>query len=154
MTTILSPTRGGEKSYPNQDYAIHLAKERGAKLVFLYVSDVQFLNQISSPVLIDVKAELEEMGEFLLAMAQERASKAGIEAEIVVRSGNFREVIEALIPQFEISTLVLGSSEEKTAVTSNDFLRQLSQELANTHNLDVCMVRHGKMLEAIQPEKA
>ncbi len=153
MTTILSPTRGGEKSYPNQDYSIKLAKERGAKLVFLYVSDVQFPNQIASPVLIDVKAELEEMGEFLLAMAQERASKSDVEAEIVVRSGDFREVIEAMIPQFEITTLVLGSPDEKTAITTNDFLRQMSQELANTHNLDVCMVRNGEFLMNILPEK-
>ena len=29
MTTILRPTRGGEVTFPNQDRAIALAKERG-----------------------------------------------------------------------------------------------------------------------------
>ncbi len=153
MITILSPTRGGEKSYPNQDFAINLAKERGANLVFLYVSDVQFLNQMSSPVLVDVAAELEEMGEFLLAMAQERASKSGIEAEIVVRSGVFGDVIEAMIPQYEISTLVLGSSDQEGAVTTNDFLLQMSQKLADVHDLEVLLVRHGELLYSVEAKQ-
>jgi len=151
MTTILSPTRGGEKSYPNQDFAIELAKERGADLLFLYVSDVQFLNHRSSPVLIDVVAELEEMGEFLLAMAQERAGKSGVEADIVVRSGVFREVLQELIPKYDVSTLVLGSSDEETGVTTDEFLVNMSQELSENHPLEVLIVRDGTILQTINP---
>ena len=146
MKIILSPTRGGEKSYPNQDFAIQLANEMGAKLIFLYVSDVQFINQMSSPVLIDVAAELEEMGGFLLAMAQERASKSGIDAETVVRSGAFREVVETLIPQYEVSTLVLGSSDNDSGHTTNEYMRQLREELADTHQIEVLLVRDGHLV--------
>jgi nucleotide-binding universal stress UspA family protein len=147
MKTILSPTRGGEKSYPNQDFAIQLAKELEAKLVFLYVSDVQFINQISSPVLIDVAAELEEMGGFLLAMAQERANKSDIDADIVVRSGDFREIVESLISQYDIDILVLGSSDEGSGNTSNDYMENLSQELADTHDIKVLLARNGQLLK-------
>jgi hypothetical protein len=72
MTTILRPTRGGEASYPNQDRAIKLAKERDADLLLLYVANVHFLDRLAGPVIVDVETELEEMGEFLLALAQER----------------------------------------------------------------------------------
>ncbi len=149
MSTILSPTRGGEKSYPNQDYAIKLAKERGAKLVFLYVSDVQFLNNWASPVLVDVMAELEEMGEFLLAMAQERASKSGVEVETLVRSGVFSDVLEDLIPKYEINTLVLGSSDEDTGLTTNEFLLKLSTTLHDDFGVEVLLVREGELLETV-----
>ena len=145
MTTILSPTRGGERSYPNQDYAIQLAKQRGADLLFLHVSDIQFLNHRSSPILIDVVAELEEMGEFLLAMAQERAAKAGVQAQTVVRSGVFREVLSDLIPQFEIATLILGSSEEEPGHTTSEFLVNLSQEMVRQHGLEVLLVSDGAL---------
>lgn len=153
MKTILSPTRGGEKSYPNQDFAIQVAKELEAKLVFLYVSDVQFSNQMSSPLLIDVAAELEEMGGFLLSMAQERASKSDIDADIVVRSGNFREIVESLISQYEIDILVLGSSDEGSGNMTNDYMENLSQELADTHDIEVLLARKGQLLKEIKSAK-
>ncbi len=153
MKIILSPTRGGEKSYPNQDFAIQLAKEMDAKLIFLYVSDVKFDNQLSTPVLIDLAAELEDMGAFLLAMAQERASKSGIKADIVVRSGTFRELVETLIPQYEVSTLVLGSSNEDSGHTSNDYMQQLSQALADAHIIEVLLLRDGQLLNEFKAAK-
>ncbi|MDT8304782.1 MAG: hypothetical protein RRC07_02505, partial [Anaerolineae bacterium] len=72
MITLLMPTRGGPASYPNQGGAIALARAEGARLIFLYVAHARFLNLIMSPVLVDMEAEMEELGEFLLAMAQER----------------------------------------------------------------------------------
>jgi nucleotide-binding universal stress UspA family protein len=148
MAKILSPTRGGEKSYPNQDYAIKLAKEIGAELLFSYVSDVTFLDQQSSPMLLDVVAELEEMGEFLLSMVQERAIKYGVNAETVVRSGDFHEVLDELIQKHEISTLVLGSSASETGLTTDDFMFALSQDLADKHGIEVLLLRNGELINS------
>ena len=47
--TILCPTRGGEASYANQERAIALAVEREAELIFLYVSNVHFLDLTAAP---------------------------------------------------------------------------------------------------------
>jgi len=151
MTTILSPTRGGEPSYLNQDRVIALAKEREAKLIFLYVSDVQFNDQVAEETLTDVAAELEDLGQFLLSMAQERAAEEGIEAEALVRSGNFREVLDLAIKENQVDTLILGSSEESSGVTTPVYLRELSADLAKRYSVEVVLLRAGEVLETISP---
>jgi hypothetical protein len=55
---ILCPTRGGKGSYPNQDRAIAIAKERGAEILFLYITNVEFLGLTAAPKLIDKWASL------------------------------------------------------------------------------------------------
>ena len=85
MGKILCATRGGEASYRTQDAAIALAQERGDELLFLFVVDIQFLDRTAHAVRPDiVSAEMEKMGEFLLAMAQERAEKQGVTASFIL----------------------------------------------------------------------
>lgn len=146
MKSILCPTRGGEQSYPNQDRAIEVAKQRGEELIFLYVTDVKFLNQTASPVVVDVAKEIDEMGEFLLAMAQERAKKAGVEATTLVKRGNFREVLEEVIAENDIGALVLGSSTEDTGVTTRTYLDKLSQEISEKTGIEVILVFQGEIV--------
>ena len=50
MSTILCATRGGEQSYATQDAAIALAKERRARLVYIYVTDVDFLRRTHAAI--------------------------------------------------------------------------------------------------------
>lgn len=151
MATILSPTRGGKLSYLNQDRAIAFAKEREAKLIFLYVCDVQFDHQVTEDTLADVEAELEDMGQFLLSMAQDRAAEEGLEAEALVRSGNFREVLDSVIKENEVDTLILGTSQEENSHTTPVFLRELSADLAKKYSLEVILLRAGELLETISP---
>jgi nucleotide-binding universal stress UspA family protein len=148
MTTILRPTRGGEASFPNRDRVIALAKERGADLVFLYVSNVHFLDRVASPVLVDVKAELEELGEFLMAMAQECAEQAGVRAKAVVRHGEFRQALEDVIREYpEITTVVLGAAIEETSVTPPGYLKDLVQWLLHEAGVEVMVVHNGEIIE-------
>ena len=140
MATILCPTRGGESSYANQDRAIALARERNAHLVFLYVSNVRFLGQVASPVLVDVETELDEMGEFLLAMAQERAEKAGIQASTVVRRGVFQHALKEVIEEQGTTTVVLGSPSGGTNITSVEFLEELARSLHDEAGVEVIVV--------------
>ena len=150
MKTILAPTRGGERSFPNQDYAIRLAKERKARLIFLYINDVQFLNTVASPVIVDVaKDELEEMGEFLVAMARERALKGEVDAETLVKNGGFQEVLDEVIQDFEVTTLAMGTSNEETGVTTHGYMRDLSGELSEKYGIEVILLRNGEALETI-----
>jgi nucleotide-binding universal stress UspA family protein len=127
MTTILCPTRGGKSSIPNQLWAIDLARRENARLIFLYVSDVRFLNTLSSPVLVDVAHELDEMGEFLLQMAQDRAIEQGIEAKILVRQGVFRSALRTLIEEYEVDIVVIGAAVRGTGFTTGDYLDQLAK---------------------------
>jgi hypothetical protein len=50
MDVILCATRGGEASLQTQRRAIEMAKERGAKIIFIFVVDVHFLEHYTAYV--------------------------------------------------------------------------------------------------------
>ncbi len=110
MGKILCATRGGEASYPTQDAVISLAKEQGDQLVFLYVSDISFLNQTAAPMVIDVESRLEKLGRFQLGMAQERAAAQGLVAQAIVRRGHLRTELVAVAQEIGATLIVLGGS--------------------------------------------
>lgn len=151
MQTILFPTRGGPASYPNQDRIIALAKEEGARLIFMYVSDVQFLNLIMSPVLVDVEAEIEEMGEFMLVMAQERAAEAGIEADIIVRRGVFREALKKCIAETGADVVVLGTPARGTGITTPAYRKELIRQVIEETGVEVLEVDEGEIVARWDP---
>lgn len=151
MPTILCPTRGGEASFPNQDRAIAIAKEQGAGLLFLYVSNVRFLDRMASPVLVDIQTELDEVGEFVLAMAQERAEKAGIQAKTEVRRGRFRHALKEVIQDYSVTTLVLGSAVGGTGVTTPDYLEEVTQWILTETGVEVIRVHEGEIVEHHKP---
>lgn len=146
MSVILCPTRGGKSSIPNQQWAIRLAKERNARLIFLYVSDVRFLDNLSSPLLVDVAHELDEMGEFLLAMARDRAIQAGVEAEILVRQGIFREALADVINEKAVDTVVIGKSSEGVGVTTERYLAILANTVREK-GVEMLVVEAGELVQ-------
>jgi len=145
MPVILCPTRGGKSSILNQQWAIRLAKEKNARLIFLYVTDVRFLDNLSSPLLVDVAHELDEMGEFLLAMAQDRAQKAGIEVDIMVRQGVFREALADVIGEKEVETVVIGKSTRGTGVTTERYLTILANTVQEK-GVEMLVVEDGELV--------
>ena len=109
MGKILCATRGGEASYRTQDAAIALAKERDDELLFLFVVDTRFLGRTARAVRPDVVAEeMSRMGEFLLAMAQERAQEQGVAADYLLRRGEFRDELKATASEQGVDLVVLG----------------------------------------------
>jgi nucleotide-binding universal stress UspA family protein len=147
MATILCSTRGGQESYPNQDRAIAIAKEYEADLLFLYVSDVQFLNIVASAVVVDVQKELDKMGEFMLTMAQERAEQAGVMAKTAIRHGVFHHALKELIDEHQVATVVLGSSAGEDSYTTPAYIKELVQWLQAQAGVEVFIVHEGKVLE-------
>ena len=129
MGTILCATRGGEASYPTQDAAIALAKTLGDSLHFLFVVDVGFLNQSAAPLVIDVDARLHKLGEFQLAIAQERAAAQGVQAQAIVRHGQFREELVDVAHEIGATLIVFGHPLEPTAVFAADVLRKFAADL-------------------------
>ena len=142
---ILCPTRGGKASYANQDRAIALAKERDSDLLFLYVSNVKFLGLTSLPFIVDIETELDEMGEFILIMAQERAEKAGVHAEITVERGVFDKVLKAVIQEQQISTVVLGSSKEGTGITTEEYVQKLGETISQELGVEFIVLKDGEI---------
>lgn len=125
MATILCATRGGEASIHTQEHAIRLAQTQDANLVFLYVADVQFLSQATAAIVVDVATEIEHMGEFLLLMAKERAEKAGVKSETLVKRGIFRHALVEAAQEVGATMIVLGSPQE-----DNPAMQSLLEEVA------------------------
>jgi nucleotide-binding universal stress UspA family protein len=150
MATILCPTRGGQSSVPNQDRAIAMAKEQGARLIFLYISSVHFLDRVSRPVLVNVARELDHMGEFLLAMAQERATEAGVQAETVVRQGDFRQNLLDIVTEMNVDAIVVGRAARGTGITDEEFLAGLAEEI-NELGAEMLVVDEGQEVSHYRP---
>ena len=146
MVAILCPTRGGKESHPNQDFAVELARQRGAALLFLYVSDIQFLKRAGPPIVVDIQGEMAEVGDFLLSMAQERAEMAGVSASVIVRSGLFRDVLREVIAQNEIDTVVLGSASGESGFVSLEHLQQMSEELSRELGVEFILLQDGRQV--------
>jgi nucleotide-binding universal stress UspA family protein len=109
MEKILCATRGGEASQRTQDAVIAMAKDAGASILFLYIVDVEFLKVIARGVRPDVvTTELEHMGEFLLAMACERAAAQGVPAESVLRHGPLVEALESAAREEGADAIAFG----------------------------------------------
>jgi hypothetical protein len=86
-----------------------MAKEEGASICFLYVVDVEFLKLTARGVRPDVVAtEMEHMGEFLLAMACERATAEGVEAEMCIRHGPLIEALESAAQEEGVDAIAFG----------------------------------------------
>ena len=148
---ILCPTRGGKGSYPNQDRAIAIAKERGAEVLFLYITNVQFLGLTAAPKLIDIENEMDEMGEFMLTMAQERAENASVNALTCVQRGQFREVLIDFIEEHQIDTVVLGSSAGGTGVITAEYIQELVDEISGKTGVEFIVVDQGKIVSTYKP---
>ena len=149
--SILYPTRGGKGSYANQHRVIDLAKERGEDLIFLYISNVQFLGLTASPIVVDVETELDEMGDFLLAMAQERAEKAGVKAKTLVRRGLFREKLKEVIQEYPITSVVLGSSSASTSLITQEYTDELGEEISRETGVQFLVIEDGEIVETYHP---
>ena len=148
---ILCPTRGGKGSYSNQDRAIAIAKERRAEVLFLYITNVEFLGLTAAPKLIDIETELDEMGEFMLAMAQERAEKANIKALTLVQRGHFREVLVDVMEEHQIETVVLGSSAGGSGVVTAEYIRELVDEIGGKTEVEFIVVYQGEIMKTYRP---
>ena len=152
MATVLYPTRGGDTTYRNQDRASDLARERNAPLLLLYVTNVSFLDRLGGPVRVNVlEAELDDLGEFLLALAQERAKKVGVESERLIRHGRFRDALRAVIKERAVTTLVLGRPAHDVAITTVEFISELAQSMAGEFGIEVFVVHEGEVVEQYQP---
>ena len=129
MGKILCATRGGEASYTTQDAVIALAKEQGDELVFLYVADISFLNNMSAPMVIDVESRLEKLGRFQLVMAQERAAEQGVAASTICHKGKVQEELKNAARQEDVSLVVLGQPVGEESIFQSASLKAFAAEI-------------------------
>lgn len=130
MGKILCATRGGEASYRTQDAAIALAQEQGDELLFLYVVEIGFLDKTASAVRPDVVAtELENLGQFLLLMAEERAAKQNVSADHILRHGDLRKELKAAAQLPDVTLVVLGKPSGDASAFVPEGLKTFAAEI-------------------------
>ena len=137
MGKILCATRGGEASVIAQDAVIALAKEQGDELVFLYVADISFLDQMALPQAVNVESRLEKLGHFQLVMAQERAAAQGIEAQAIVRIGKLKAELIVVAEEIAATIIFMGSSLGPDAAFVNAGLQAFAAELKTETGIEV-----------------
>ena len=137
MGTILCAIRGGEESYGTQDAAIALAKQRDDSLVFLYVVDVNFLDQTAAPMVIDVESRLEKLGRFQLKMAQERAMAQNVVAQSIVRQGWLQAELVKVAHEISATLIVFGHPRKQTAIFKENTLLKFVADLQADTGIEV-----------------
>lgn len=134
MSGIVCAIRGGPGSNPTIDKSIELAKETGLTIHFLYVSNLDFLSHTSTSRVSHLYEDIDQMGEFILLMAQERADSKGVSADGTVRHGHVQEEIIHLCHDLEADYVVLGRPQMKEDVNVfthdllNEFEKQVQEE--------------------------
>ena len=134
MTRILCAVRGGPDSEQTIKYAVSLAKELDARLIFLYVVSLELFASSSSVRSESIAKELSRMGEFILLMAQAKAATEGVAADTFVRRGNIPEQIIVACEEMRPETLIMGKShpEKKESFfkgeEQEDFAKRLEGE--------------------------
>ena len=90
--------------------AARLAREHGAKLVFVYAVDTDFLRGgITSAS--SVEDSLEHVGSHILKAAEDIAAAQGVTPKKVLRKGPVLEVIKQVISEENADLLILGHEE-------------------------------------------
>lgn len=142
MTNVVCATRGGEGSRAAQEQAIQYAQEKDLKLIFIYVVDVNTLDEFDDSLLPAVKEELNWLGKSLLRIARNRAEQAGVAAEIVIREGDVRLAIEDFLQECHADLLFLGASRGTTAnVFGDDAIEQFAQRIQDESGVQVNIAR-------------
>lgn len=143
MKAILCSTRGGLASQVTQKAALDLARATGLPLVYLYVVNTDFMRCTTELSHVDEAArEIAKLGEFILAIAVERAEAEGVKAEGIIRVGKWNEKLRAVVKEIQPQYVVLGSpgldSPQERTATEN--LKKRGAELKAEFGVEVLMV--------------
>jgi ribosomal protein S5 len=91
------------------------------------------------------------MGEFMLAMAQERAENAEVKSSTTVRRGQFRKVLAKVIEEHQVGTVVLGSSAGGTGVVTEEYLQTLVDEIGAKTGVEFIVIDQGEIVNTYKP---
>ena len=138
--TVLCATRGGPASYPTQDAAIAQAKARDQDIVFVFVTNLQFLDKLSSAVLVDMDEQMKELGDFLLLMARERAEKMGVRAFAEVRSGSIRQALIDVVRHYNANLVVMGQPGRSANLFKTEHMEDIGEYLREEAGVEVMLV--------------
>jgi nucleotide-binding universal stress UspA family protein len=134
---IVCATRGGEGSEPTVEWAIALAQERGLRLTFLYIADLEFMRRATTGRVSLAAEELRKMGEFIMMTLVEQAQARGIEADFAVREGRFEDQLLRYLVETRPAMLILGCPQPDTCLLEPTILSRLAQKIEEQTGVQV-----------------
>lgn len=141
MHEIVCATRGGEGSRAVQLAAIEAARQQQRPLVFLYVTSPSSMGTIDNTLQAAVEQELMWMGKVLLQIAQRRAQVTGVDADIVIRTGDVQTEISNYLHETEASLLLLGAPRTASMnVFGGDAVEHFAESIRQSTGVDVQIV--------------
>ena len=138
MDTIVCAVRGGAASRRTQEAAIALARERKARLIFLYVEDPRFAEVGDRNLTDALHDELRRLGRALLGIAQSRAREEGVEAEAIVRFGPLAPTLVSVLREVGAQTLVIGEPRQRPE--DDDRSPPLAEQVAQALPIEIVTV--------------
>lgn len=142
MTNIVCATRAGEGSRAVQLAAIDHARQPGKRLTFLYVIDIDTINEVDSIIHDALRQELTWMGKSLLRIAEKRAADANLQATLVIREGSVRDEICRYVTETDAELLLLGAPRAtSTNIFGEDEIESFAGSIQSTTGVPVKIVR-------------
>ena len=129
MGGIICAIRGGPSSQSTITHAIEIAKQINQPLYFVYIVNLDFLAQNERYPKHFVDVELEQMGEFILLLAKEKAAKNEVAAHCMIRHGNVLVELATACRENNCDTIILGRPEGHSSLFSHDTLGHIQQTL-------------------------
>lgn len=122
MPGIVCAIRGGPNSQPTIEKAIELSLETKLEVFFLFIVNLDFLQNTYKSHSTTIEDEMQSMGEFILLDVCSKASEKGITANSSIRKGKVSEEIIKLCKEEDADYVILGkpkSGAEKNVITSD-----------------------------------
>jgi nucleotide-binding universal stress UspA family protein len=143
LATIVCAVRGGEASRATQDYAVRLARSRQARLLFFYTVDPAEVPPIHESEARGILEEMVWLGRVLLRMAQRRAERHGVSAEVVLGRGPLRTAVEELLRREPAELLIMGAPRHEStgALFAGEGVNDYAQSLEEATGVKVQIVR-------------
>ncbi len=143
---VVCATRGGQGSRASQTAAIELAREKHARLVFLYVVDDSRFGDVEEARRPALRKELQWIGQALLQLARNRGRLNGVSAEMAILEGSFRKQLIAYVRETKPVALVIGAPRGTSLnVFGDDQVEQFAVEVEREAGVDVMLIRPEEM---------
>ena len=142
---ILCAVRGQPASRSTVQRAINLSLENDAELTFLLVLTTTQLSR-AAPLRAPLRAvyqQLESLGEFSMALLQDRAEHRGLEeVTTLVRRGTPGEVIHEVVKELAPDILVMGEPvpDEPRAIFKPEEFRDFVNALGDSSQAEIVVV--------------
>jgi len=142
MGTIVCAIRGGEASRRTQEKAIAIAKEKKAKLIFLFVIDPDLMKKVDSHIAKEFIEELSFLARLHLRVACYRARKEDLEADFVIGENKIKEAIEYCLKEYKADLFIMGSPKKDHPQSQfvMEQLRQFADEISEATGVPVEIV--------------